>query len=482
MVKTLNIKLSDIGQDIYLRNDEKFYTFFKDSNWNVFNCNNKELIPLKEIIYENAKIFNYEEGEDYLGIPTGSSYIDEYGTLLDNQIVTKEDHPGRLKYKVTKDNILLSSLRLAKAPALNFTKENLEKYVFSNGFYIFNIKNNWNIRFVMYLLRMPQIKNVLDNNIYRGIGISSFKIEDLYKILVPNISIEAQKEFCKKVELIEHEISEIKKNIKPHAEVINDVFSKYFNYDNSLLNKIEKGMTFATQKCKEKKWSYINLNASNISDENYNLRCSFRSKNFTLNQIKNMLKKYNTLKIKDVCTEIIKGVQPQYAEDGIPVIKISNLKSEYIDNDFTEFADTIYCQNIESNKFVRENDIIICSIGKGSLGKADIVEETIDAIPSVDNYILRIDEEKYNPRFLVYFLRSIFGIAHFELNYSGATNQIHIYDKDILRFEIPDIPKEDQSRLVNEIKQAVLIQNKHKDNIKFKSNKIVDLMNDLLCN
>ncbi|MBU1269545.1 MAG: hypothetical protein KKA06_02685, partial [Nanoarchaeota archaeon] len=186
-LKQFTIDFRELAQDAFLRNDEKYHIFLNSSDWNLFESKSKDLVSLKDILVDDYNLFNYEDGEEYKGIPTGATYLDEDGEIKEFQPVTAENHPGRLKYKASNDNILVSSLRLAKSPALYFENQNLSNYVFSNGFYIYKIKDGWNKKFILYILRTKRLKNILDNHIYRGIGISAYKDDDLKKIKIPFI-------------------------------------------------------------------------------------------------------------------------------------------------------------------------------------------------------------------------------------------------------------------------------------------------------
>ena len=69
-----------------------------------------------------------------------------------------------------------------------------------------------------------------------------------------------------------------------------------------------------------------------------------------------------------------------------------------------------------------------------------VVLSCLEALLSVDSYIVRLDEDRYNPLFFVYFFRGILGAFQIERDYTGTTNQIHLYDAQIREFLIPDIP------------------------------------------
>lgn len=237
-MKVLTTNISTLSQDIYLRGDAKYYYAIENNLFNLFNTSNN--VRLSDIIEEKYSICPYLDDVDYFGIPTGQAYIDEDGDITDFQLVNVDNHPGRLKYTVSKDNILLSSLRLAKAPALNFDLENIDEYVFSNGFYVFAVKEGWNQKFVLYLLRSKKLKSLIDNNIYRGIGISAYKIEDLYKVEVGKCSIENQNLAVRKIIPIEAEIKDLKRGIKSVQKIIDDIFQKEFYFDYEKFDELKK--------------------------------------------------------------------------------------------------------------------------------------------------------------------------------------------------------------------------------------------------
>ena len=130
-IKNFTISIAELSKDPYLRNDEKYHSFLFSSDWNLFSSKSKNLITLKYILIDNAVLFDYQDGEEYKGIPTGQTYLDEDGDIRDYQIVTADNHPARLKYKISNENILISSLRLAKSPALFFENEDLSQYSYS---------------------------------------------------------------------------------------------------------------------------------------------------------------------------------------------------------------------------------------------------------------------------------------------------------------------------------------------------------------
>ncbi|GIW63597.1 MAG: hypothetical protein KatS3mg091_399 [Patescibacteria group bacterium] len=474
-LKQFAIDFAELREDLYLRNDVKFHYFLYSSNWNLFMLQNKKLISLKNILKDDYNLFEYKDNEEYRGVPTGQQYLDEDGEIIDYLTVSKDDHPKRLKYKVSNKNILLSSLRLAKSPALYFENKDLSKYVFSNGFYIFKVDINWNKKFVLYILRTKRLKNVLDNHIYRGIGISAYKKEDLLKIKIPLIPKPQQDAIVAQIEPIEKEIKQLKSQLKDPQEIINKVFAREFGFDEYLYKEFGKGMTSGTQIAPSRKLRVFETDFKEFAKSNI-LRFSTRFHNPPTKKLMNILNNINTIKVKNVIQSYEKGIQPKYNSNGeIPVIKISNLKNGFIDFSETEFVTKEYYNSLSEKKKLKKNDIIICVTGKVSLGKIDYYEYEQKAITTVDNYILTL-KNNYNPLFFTYFFRSILGYFQIERDYTGTTNQIHLYWDQISNFKIPNISLTKQQQIVDEIKAELDEQ----ERIKAKIQKLRDEIDQII--
>jgi len=471
-LKTFTINFLELSKDYYLRNDEKYHSFLFSSDWNLFDSSSKKLIPLKDILRNDYTLFNYQEGEEYKGIPTGQTYLDEDGYIKGFQPVIAENHPGRLKYKVSNDNILISSLRLAKSPALFFENDDLSKYVFSNGFYIFKGNNDWNNKFVLYILRTKKLKSILDNHIYRGIGISAYKKEDLLKIKIPLIPKSKQDQIVSQIEPIEKKIKELKAQIKEPQEVINKIFAREFGFDENLFNEFGKGMTAGTQIAQSRTLRVFETDFEELSRSGI-VRFSTRFYNPPTKKLTYFLDNIETLQVKDILLEPVhRGASPKYNSDGeIPVVKTGHLKNGYIEISQEEFVDSIF-YNYSTRSQVKQGDILIASTGKVSLGKIDLLEEEQDLVADGHVSIVRINDRKYSRQFFTYFFRSILGYFQIERDYTGATNQIELYADEISNFQIPNIPLNQQQKIVNEIKAELDRQEEIKNKIENERNKI----------
>jgi len=464
-LKQFAIDFRELAKDSYLRNDEKFHVFLSSSNWNLFDVKNKNLISLENILIDDYNNFEYEEGEEYKGIPTGQTYLDEDGYIREFQPVTVEDHPGRLKYKVSNDNILISSLRLAKSPALYFENENLNDYVFSNGFYIYKVKEGWNKKFVLYILRTKRLKSILDNNIYRGIGISAYKDDDLKKIKIPAIPKLKQDQIVAQIEPIEKKIKELKNQIIPPQEIINKVFAREFGFD---LEKFEE--------LKKIKNYYLDLfSFGNNRDIRQSVKFHRKAGVFVNTQ----LKKITNKKIKDFISEPIvlgKGVSPKnYDENGdYYYISMANIKNWQFESEDSKLVSKEYSDK-NKNKTVAKDDILIARSGEGTIGKVALIEdENLQGIFA--DFTMRIRLQNYNPLFAYYYFRTEYFQYLVEINKKGLGNNTNIFPSQIQEFPMIDISPKSQQKIVDEIKTELDKQKEMKKKIEIQRNKIDEII------
>ena len=459
-LKQFTTDFRELAKDSYLRNDEKFHVFLSSSNWNLFDVKNKNLISLENILIDDYNNFEYEEGEEYKGIPTGQTYLDEDGYIREFQPVTVEDHPGRLKYKVSNDNILISSLRLAKSPALYFENENLNDYVFSNGFYIYKVKEGWNKKFVLYILRTKRLKSILDNNIYRGIGISAYKDDDLKKIKIPAIPKLKQDQIVAQIEPIEKKIKELKNQIIPPQEIINKVFAREFGFD---LEKFEA----------LKKEKFFEVDISKIVT--MLIRSTVVQNSPSSNFLKLFLRQ-NTIFLKDILIRPIKrGKQPEYTEDGIKVIKTLNIQKGQIIFDEVQFVSENFLKNNEEKAGIYKNDLLLTSTGMGR-GKFALYtgEETCFADSHVS--IIRFNPKRFLPYFLNYYCQSFLGIKQLKYIEMQIKGTPEIYEAQLNYFQIPNISFKHQQKIVDEIKIELDKQEEMKKKIETQRNKIDEII------
>ncbi len=455
------IKTSNLSIDNLLRLDSKFHLDFIDSGWDVFKTTSKQLVKLKDYIEPFYEKFNYEEDVDYFGIPTGRDYLNDFGQIISHQLVTNDEHPGRLKYSADENCILISSLKGAVTPALNFDFD-LSQYVFSNGFYIFKPKGKNNKKFILYLLRSIRIKYLIDNVIYRGIGISSYREDDLLNIQIPYINVDTQNSIVDEIKPLEDEIIDLINSKKSDLDIINEAFSNEFNFDFEEFNKLKE----------EKIVTSSLINFSNNIDCRFGYRFQHKSGKYMMD----FLKSKSSKRIKDYVAIPItlgKSVSPsQYDEDGeYYYISMATVKKFYFDKeDAKKVSDEYSSQNL--NKAVKKNDIIMTRSGM-AIGKFALIKKNIKGIYA--DFTMRIRLENYNYQLAYYYFRSVFFQQLITTHKKGLQNH-NIFPSMIQEFPIPDWSIEKQNEICDDIKKQIDEQKKIDRKIEQKQNEINKLI------
>lgn len=345
-----------------------------------------------------------------------------------------------------------------------------ERYIASTELLEYTINTEYNPVFIYYLIVskkfLTSLKKLESGKTHRRV-----KSEDLLKIKIPLISKAEQDRIVAAIEPIENRIKKLKSQMRAPQKIINEVFTREFEFDENQLFEFGKGMTAGTQIAPSKKLRVFKTDFENLARSS-TLRFSTRFHNPPMKKLMDFLDSMETLQVKDVVESYEQGIQPEYNADGeIPVVKIANLKNNFIDFTESEYITEEYYNNLNEIKKLKKGDIIICATGKISLGKIDYYDYKHDSITTVDNYILRLNEN-YNPLFFTYFFRSILGCFQVERDYTGATNQIHLYWDQISNFKIPDIPLDRQEKIVDEIKAELDKQEAMKSRIESARNEI----------
>jgi len=444
-------------RDNTLRIDPKYHSLQIKTGWNIFNSVQKEMIELSEILVEKKEIFNYDDNTEYFGIQTGSKYINKFGDIRDSIIVTKEEHPQRLKYKVSSGDILISSLRYARVPVITFSGKNIDlnKYVFSNGFYILKVKNNWNTHFVFRLLKTKKLRAVLDNNLATGIGISNYKITDLLKIKVPNVPLEQQDYFVDSITPLEKEIELSKTQLLDSQEIIDKVFFDEFNLDVTILSELPR-------------FEVYNISFNEFSN-NKDLRNSAKFHKRKRIFIEKEFHKLTNKKIKDFLSEPATlgfSAKSNYfdQESTSQYISMAELKNWNINTTDVKKLKEEYLESAKrTNKIIRKNDILMCRSGEGTIGKVAHVDETNEDVYA--DFVMRLSFKNYSSKFAYYFFRTTYFQSLIEIYKKGLGNNTNIYPKDIHEFPLLDISLDRQKKILEEIEQIFIKQDKIISNI-----------------
>lgn len=392
----------------------------------------------------------------------------------------KENYYKKIKngdiIKAKENDILLSKIRPNLKKYILINSDNKDFYYTSAFIHLRPKKLNI---ILYYALRTIFYEDLIAIS-RQGKSYPTLKEDDFYYLKFDKSIIDKfvkeEDQIVARIEPIEQKIEDLKKTIKEPQIIINRVFAREFRFDENLYNIFGKGMTAGTQKSKDRKIKLFETSFQEISRSSI-LRFSTRYHNLPTKNLMNILDNIKTIQIKNILLEDIhRGTGPKYNQFGvIPVIKTGHLKNGSIEISQEEFVDQKF-YNSSKRSQVQNNDILIASTGKISLGKIDLLK--IDHEIVVDGHIsiLRINEKKYNRLFFIYFFRCILGYFQIERDYTGATNQIHLYWEQISNFKIPNIFLKSQQKIVDEIKAELDKQEEINKKIQAERNKIDEII------
>jgi len=469
MVKTFQINFGQLVTDDQLRLDEKFAFFAINKKWNVFRTKEENNVRLRDILQPSYKIFEYKDDREYKGVPTGKEYFDDDGEIINYQAVNSENHPGRLKYKVDKGDILISSLKGARVPAI-LVEKTLNNTVFSNGFYIFKVNKLFQEKLILHILRLKMFRKILDEHIYRGIGISAYREKDFLNIKIPMVPEEEQKKAVAKIEKLEDEIRDIKKTTRNQKEIINKVFASRFRYN---LEELENA--------KKEKIIFASLN--NFAN-NKDLRSDYRFHSKAGEIALDIISEFPSKKIKYYTAEPIRlgsGISPKFYDDEGEAyyLTMATIKNWKFETEEAKKVNNNFWKKEKKVNSIRKDDIIMARSGEGTIGKLAIIDSNYNKAIFCD-FTMRIRLKEYNPLFAYYYFRSEPFQVLIECNKKGLGNNTNIFPNQVNNFPLPDISVSKQKDIVEEIEAHINIQKVKLKKIKDKRKEIENTVESLL--
>ena len=128
--------------------------------------------------------------------------------------------------------------------------------------------------------------------------------------------------------------------------------------------------------------------------------------------------------------DVTNGEPVQYSDEGsVPIVRSGDLVDIDDDGRFLRAAQQ------ESVFALQKGDVLISSIGFGSIGKVQVFDKpgTYGTVSEVT--VIR--QQKLDPYFLAAFLRSKPGQVQIDRWITGATGQLHLYPRDVKRIMVP---------------------------------------------
>lgn len=445
--------LDSLKSDFDLRIDYKYCSLLVGDFVFVGASANNDFLRLRDILLPRYRNFSYKTDDDFRGVSTNNENFDEIGSIVDYETVTLDDHPDRLKYRVKENYLLISSLKGAKCVPFLITDE-WKNAVFSNGFYIYEVAKSYHPVFLKYLLQSSYFRNVLDEHLYRGIGISTFKERDFLDLRIPRVDIGRQTEIVEQVQPIEDEISSVIKSKKDVLETINEVLSL--------------SLGFSLEAYRTQKLNHVQSASMSDLTKSFELRMSRKYHNPAYDEIEQILSKIGQKKLKSILAMAMRlgsGISPSsYDDDGEAIyVSMKAIKDRRFRPGVCGKVSADYWIANKQKSSIKVGDILIARSGEGTIGKAALIEEDLPAI--FCDFIIRMRIQNYDPRFATFYFNSELFQSLIERQKKGLGNNTNIFPSQLREFPVPNISISRQSGIANEIEAEINKQNSRVEQI-----------------
>ena len=149
--------------------------------------------------------------------------------------------------------------------------------------------------------------------------------------------------------------------------------------------------------------------------------------------------------LSDILSINQRGRQPQYSDDGLPVVNSKHVRTNRV-----LLTDNRTATEDGSPITINKGDVLLNGTGVGTIGRAAAYLHDQRALP--DNHVTVLRTDKIDPIYLSVFLNSPLGQLQIERHIKGSSGQIELYPKDIEKIQIWDAPTD----LQETVRDAVL--------------------------
>lgn len=182
----------------------------------------------------------------------------------------------------------------------------------------------------------------------------------------------------------------------------------------------------------------------------------------------------DTKKIGDFVKDYSTGFpfkSENYQEDGIPLIRINNIKKGFIDlSDTAYLSDRDY--SLSPKDTAKPGDIVLSM--SGTIGMSAVIPQDIPKC-SVNQRILRFAPKNVDSDLLVLILNSIVGSYQLERIGTGGV-QTNISYRDIQNILIPVLPKETQEKIAELVRKSHEARKKSKELLEEAKRKVEEII------
>lgn len=161
------------------------------------------------------------------------------------------------------------------------------------------------------------------------------------------------------------------------------------------------------------------------------------------------------VRIKDFCLDIFSGKSPVYSKEITDYKVIGQAANQQSGLDFSQLKYTVqeFWDAMEERYFLRENDVLLNTLGNGTLGRSGIIKKIeYPLLTDGHLFVFRCSSDVLS-RYCYYFLQ--FKKSDIEKSANGSTNQTFLSLRNTVTWVIPMPPIAEQKRIVAKIEELL---------------------------
>lgn len=184
----------------------------------------------------------------------------------------------------------------------------------------------------------------------------------------------------------------------------------------------------------------------------------------------NIPENWEWVRAKDCCSMIFSGKSPSYSKIPTKNLIIGQQANQWngIDMNYVKYGTDDYVKNIAEYQYLIDGDVLLNSLGNGTLGRCGIFENVKEKVLTDGHLFVFRCLDKVTAKYILFYLT---------LNYTainkgadGSTNQTFLNLKKVSNYIIPLPPLAEQHRIVQKIEELYA----EIDNMRVENNIIIN--------
>lgn len=191
---------------------------------------------------------------------------------------------------------------------------------------------------------------------------------------------------------------------------------------------------------------FSDMQSWNVNDINF-----FQRFNSNLFPTHTLIEQISSIKL------LTRGKSPKYLSSSTTIIINQRcIRRGYVDVQYAKRIDSEWASKKSQELLTRKGDILICSTGNGTIGRAALIDSESEGLLCDSHVILlRLDDKQISPILLCYIINSIYGQEQIDyLKTARTTNQTELGITNLLKIKIPSLPIKKQNQLAAKIKKS----------------------------